>query len=98
MKNLIIGITGLFLIVTEARASVWPRVLNFGDSVQVQLDNFTDNDVNCSGWVYMNLSSGSTAAEYVFEYVPRRSFRFRSLRPYPWGTRINFVHHSIFCR
>lgn len=79
-------------------AMVFPRVINFGNSVQVQVYNNTPQHVTCSGSVFITLNSGRSYSEYYLDtvmpnFMSNRSFYVRDFRD-----QIRFVNHSIFCR
>lgn len=99
MKKLILAllVTVSASAFAEKESIVFPRVYNYGSSVQVQVWNHTDRSVNCSGFVNITLQSGKRESEYYFDFVSARFTSYRTFYMRDLNDRVSFVNHSIFC-
>lgn len=94
MKTLIASV--LLVASFSASAQLYPNVINWGSSVQVQIHNSTQSTYSCSGNVYMH-TQNTTESAYYFDFIPAYGSSFRSFYPLNHQTQIRFVSHSIFC-
>lgn len=91
MKYFILGA----MLTTSAMALPFPRVINWGNRVEVQINNFENRQVRCSGPVYLRTLSGNDS-QSIFAYLsPRQNF-YRNIYPRR-NERVVSVSHSIFC-
>ncbi len=74
-----------------------PTIFNFGNMVQVQINNNTDSNLNCRGPVYMNTQLGRMETNFFFEYIRRGSFAMRTFNLMSIGDRVTFTNHFIQC-
>lgn len=100
MKKLMIAAT--LLITTSAFAQmsrpIYPQVMNFGNSVQVQIYNPNQKMHHCSGFVNINLIPMGTESQYFSEYIRPNSSFTRTIWLRTMGARVSHAYHSIFCR
>jgi hypothetical protein len=59
----------------QAQVGVYPRVTNFITNAQVQINNQNDYSVNCSGFLYMHLTSGFTESQFFFDTVVAKGYK-----------------------
>lgn len=98
MKAFILAATLLSSVAVSAQAVfVHPTIFNFGNQAQVQIHNTTQDDINCSGTVYMHTNTGRMETGYYFDYIMKGSFSMRSFYLMNFNERITFTNHSIFC-
>jgi hypothetical protein len=99
MKNFIFTICFLLSspIFAKTTSIVFPRVYSLGSRVEIEVWNYTDTNVFCSGPVYMVLESGATQFENYFDFIPARFSSFRSLYVRDLKNPVRFVHHGIWC-
>ncbi len=90
-------LSSLSSFAADKSAPVWPRVFNFGNALQVEVQNTTDKDINCSGSVYAYLSNGQMQSFFFYEFISAGSFVSRYYSIYQMNTRITNSNHSIFC-
>lgn len=90
-------LSSLSSIAAEKSVPVWPRVYNYGNSLQVQVHNTTVTDIKCSGSVYAYLSNGRMQSFFFYEFIRAGSFASRYYSVYQMNTRITNSNHSIFC-
>jgi hypothetical protein len=85
----------------SAQVYVNPQIINLGHSVQVQIYNTTETDINCSGSVYMHTRLGRMETGYYFDQVRKGFFSMRTfylMSTNPSSTnQIAFTSHSIYC-
>lgn len=81
----------------ETKTVIFPRIYNWGNSVQVDVWNYSNIDVTCSGPIYMTLESGATQYDSYFDWVPARTSRFRTIYSRDLNDRIRSVNHNIWC-
>lgn len=74
-----------------------PIIFNFGNMVQVQINNNTDSNINCSGPVQMNSQFGRMETNYFSEYIRKNSFALRSFYLMSPNDRVTFSNHFINC-
>ena len=101
MKKLIVGIFLAFSFsslasIEESEAYVYPNVVNYGYSIQVQIWNTTDNVVRCSGYLNYRTDKGPES-RFFTEIVSPRMNSYRMIYPNYLNSRILNVDHSIFC-
>lgn len=78
--------------------NVYPHVYNFGNMAQVQINNNTEFNITCDGWVYMQTNMGRMENNYYFDHISKGMMSMRSFRLMNFQEQIRFVHHSINCR
>lgn len=98
MKTLLM-IFGLMMTVSVFSQTVYvnPTVFNFGNLVQVQIRNNTQDNISCSGTVIMQTQLGRTETGYYYDNIPRNSFSMKSFYLMSIGDRISFVNQFIRC-
>ncbi len=99
MKKIFITLV-LFLLSFAAMAnSVFPRVWNNGRTVTLDAWNPTDQQVSCSGQIYVELSDNSRESISVFEFIWPRGSIYRTYYPRISApdVRIERVSHSVWC-
>jgi hypothetical protein len=72
------------------------RVSNWGNMVDLQIQNFTPRNMSCSGPVFLNTARGNET-HFVNEFVWSRMTSFRTIYPFRFNDRIIHAHHSIRC-
>ncbi len=97
MKKLALGFFFTLGLNAYGASALFPQVLNFGTSVQVTLNNFTDEDVRCSGIISMHGYTGYVETQYYSELIVSGTTSFRTYRMARFNERISFVNHNIFC-
>jgi hypothetical protein len=98
MKAFILASTLLTALTVCAQSVfVHPTIINFGNQAQVQIHNTTQDDINCSGTVYMHTSTGRMETGYYFDYIMKGRLSMRSFYLMNFNDRISFTNHSIFC-
>jgi hypothetical protein len=99
MKTFLIAIAFAASFGATAQVYVYPSLLNFGNSVQVQIHNNTQDNINCSGSVYMHTQSGRMESGYYFDQIYKGSFSTRNfyLMNTTMNDRISYSSHSIYC-
>ena len=75
-----------------------PRVWAIGNSVQIDIWNTTDTDVECSGSVIIFTRSGRTQNEYYWETIYRGFSRNRTFRLWDYNDQVTTAHPYINCR
>ncbi|MAZ49607.1 MAG: hypothetical protein CME65_13690 [Halobacteriovoraceae bacterium] len=75
----------------------WPRVTNWGNSVEVSIQNYDDKNYRCTGSVWLRLESGRSRSEFVSMVVYARSSAYRRIYNYSPRDRIRSASHSISC-
>ncbi|MBA2403662.1 MAG: hypothetical protein H0V66_02740 [Bdellovibrionales bacterium] len=97
MKTFLLALTLATSLSAAAQVSVYPTIFNFGNSAQVQIHNTTEDDISCSGTVYMHTQLGRMETGYYFDRVYKGSFSMRSFYIMDMNDRISYSSHSIFC-
>jgi hypothetical protein len=69
MKTFILIVAFAASFGTSAQVYVNPQIINLGLSVQVQIFNTTETDINCSGSVYMHTLLGRMETGYYFDQI-----------------------------
>lgn len=89
----------LLLLSLQAFSQIQPRIrlTNWGSSVDINIQNDSDEDYYCSGWVDLSFMNGSRDTQYFHEYVYRRATLRRSIRPTQFNQRVSQVSHMIRC-
>lgn len=78
--------------------SVYPRVTNWGNLVEVSAWNQNRISVSCSGQIGMDFEDGSYETTYISMFVPAMGSRSQRFYPRERNLRIRFISHSIWCR
>ncbi len=76
---------------------IFPKVWNFGNSVQLDIWNTNRRAVSCMGRIYMYTAANQQQSEFVSEYVWGMGSVLRTYRLNNPQDRIVSVNHSIFC-
>lgn len=99
MKTILFAIALVTSFSASAQVYVYPNIINFGNSVQVQIHNTTQDNISCSGSVNMHTQQGRMETGYYFDQIYKGSFSMRSfyLMNNTMNDRITFTNHSIFC-
>ena len=98
MKAFILALTLLSSLAASAQAVfVNPVIFNFGNQAQVQIHNTTQDDIRCSGSVFMHTSTGRMETGYYFETIMKGGFSMRSFYLMNFNERITFTNHTIYC-
>ena len=82
----------------KADVNIFPQIINYGSFIQVQVFNSTQENLNCSGPLYLNLGSGKIESSFYMEFIFKGQFSARSFYPIKRDDRVIFVSHSIFCQ
>ena len=98
MKTFLITIIAAISFGASAQTYVRPQIINFGNSVQVQVRNTTDRDISCSGSINMHTQSGQMEFAYYFETIRKGSFSMRHFYARNFNDRIMYTTDSIYCR
>lgn len=77
--------------------SVYPTVINFGNSVQVQVNNTTEDNLYCTGSIMMMTHLNRTENEYYSEYVSAGATSIRMYYLWDYSDRILYTHQFINC-
>ena len=98
MKNILLGL-GLIISVPSFAQSVMvnPVVLNFGNSIQVQVTNTTDSLINCTGSIMMNTQLGRTETAYYADYIQKGSMSYRMFYLTNFSDRVTYTSQFITC-
>lgn len=94
----LVAITLLLHMGSALAESVIPRIWHFNNSVQVDVWNTTDADIDCSGSVRIQAQSGRTQYESYWETIYRGMSRTRTYRLHDFNDRVVSASHSIYCR
>jgi hypothetical protein len=99
MKNIFITLALFLLSFAAVANAVYPRVWNSGRTVTLDAWNSTDQQVRCTGAIYIDMSDNSRDTINVLEYIWPRGTLYRTY--YPRFTapevRIDRVSHSVWC-
>lgn len=82
----------------EPYRTVYPRVSNWGNMVEVSAWNQNRISVSCSGRIGMDFADGTYETAYVSFFVPAMGSRSQRFYPRNRDARIRFVSDSIWCR
>jgi hypothetical protein len=99
MKKIFITLVLFLLSFAAVANSVFPQVWNNGRSVSLNAWNTTEQQVRCSGAIYLDMSDNSRDTISVFEYIWPRGSLYRTYYP-RFSTpdvRIQSVSHSVWC-
>lgn len=77
---------------------ITPRVWHFSNSVQVDVWNTTETDIECTGSVYIYTQDGRTQYEYYWETIYAGFSRNRTYYLRDFNDRITHASSSIRCR
>jgi hypothetical protein len=99
MKKYLIlfGLVAAFSAVAKPEIVIFPNVYNHGSNVTVQVWNYTDRTVNCSGPVYLDMEVGSRETAYFFDTIMAKFTSYRTIYPRTMSDRVRSVSHSISC-
>ena len=98
MRKIFTVLTIGLLSFAASAQSVHPWISNNGDSVTLDARNDSNDDVHCSGSMYLEMSDNRSETIRVFEYISPRSSIYRRYRPFTANAMIRHVTHSIWCR
>jgi hypothetical protein len=85
-------------VIASENTSLFPRIYNYGTSVQIQVWNYTDRYVTCSGPLWISTQSGASYREYYFDSIMPGFTSYRIIRGRDFQDRMTYINHSIFCR
>ncbi len=98
MKALFICLVLLFSVSASAQVvNVYPQIFNMGNSIQVQIFNNTEDNINCSGQIYMNTQSGHMESTYYWDIIRKGGYSMRPFYLINFNDRVLFSSHSIMC-
>ena len=100
MKNFLFALSLMFsgVALAEELPPVFPEVFNFGHSVQVTVRNYTEQNVTCSGTIYLVTMSGFRETLVYNEFVPARTSSYKNFYPRFITDRILRTSNMIFCQ
>ncbi len=98
MKTFLLAMASVVSFSATAQVYVHPTIFNFGNSVQVQIHNTTQDDISCSGSVQMHTQQNRMETGYYFEQIRKGSFSMRTFYLMNMNDRVNYASHSIYCR
>lgn len=98
MKTILLALITATSFSVSAQVYIRPQIINFGNSVQVQVRNTGDKDISCSGNINMHTQSGGMEFAYYFDTIRKGSFSMRHFYARNFNDRIMFTTDSIFCR
>lgn len=98
MKNLLLAF-GLVISVPSFAQTVLvtPIIYNFGNSIQLQINNTTTENIYCSGTITMNTMRGQFQTEFYSDYIRAGFFSQRLYYVNDLNDRVNFTNHFITC-
>lgn len=98
MKTFLLALIAVTSFSVSAQTYVRAQVINFGNSVQVQVRNTGDKDISCSGNINMHTQSGGMEFAYYFDTIRKGSFSMRHFYARNFNDRIMYTTDSIYCR
>lgn len=99
MKILILAMS-LFSSVSALaqHVTVFPRIINFGNAVQVQIYNSTEDDIHCSGSVTMHTQSNRIETNFFSDYIRSHQTAFSPMYYLmDHSDRISYANENINC-
>jgi hypothetical protein len=94
-----------FFLSLMVNAQVVPNVPThvqiFGNFMQVQVYNQTDNNLNCQGWITLFNSQNYRYGQFFYnQFIPAQSSGWRDyyLGPYANSFWVRVVNNTIMCR
>ena len=101
MTKLLLLLASIFMFNTltfaDDKMTPWPRVTAWSNGVDLTIDNYSDDDYNCSGPITIRYASGVSDSEYYFGRVYARSTEHRYFYNRRPRERILSAYDSIFC-
>lgn len=76
---------------------VRPTIFNFGTSIQVQINNNTNDNISCSGTIQAHTMLGRSETFFYNDNIRSRSFSSRSYSLMSIGDRITNTFDFIRC-
>lgn len=98
MKTILLALITATSFSVSAQVYIRPQIINFGNSVQVQVRNTGDKDISCSGNINMHTQSGGMEFAYYFDTIRKGSFSMRHFYARNFNDRIMYTTDSIYCR
>lgn len=98
MKTFLLALITATSFSVSAQTYVRAQVINFGNSVQVQVRNTAGHDISCSGNINMHTQSGAMEFAYYFDTIRKGSFSMRHFYTRNFNDRIMYTTDSIYCR
>lgn len=74
-----------------------PTIFNFGNSIQVQINNNTEHNVSCSGTIQAHTMLGRSETFFYNDMIRSRSFSYRTFYVMAAGDRITNTFDFIRC-
>jgi hypothetical protein len=74
-----------------------PVIFNFGNSLQVQINNNTADNLSCSGTVQAMTTLGRSQTFFYSDFIRSRSFSYRTFWLSGMGDRITNTFDLIRC-
>ena len=100
MKKLLvlaIAMMSLNLFANE-KSAAYPQLNVWPNSVEVRIWNTSQNDIQCSGSIFIYTQQNRFKSEYFNRIIPARQHAYQRFHNwYPQDAYRN-AHHSIFCR
>ncbi len=98
MKNTVLALGLLVSVPSFAQmVNVNPVVFNFGNSLQIQINNTTDSDINCSGTITMHTRSNYPETAFYSEFIFKGSMSVRNYYISNPQDHITYSNHFINC-
>lgn len=96
MKNILLLATFLFSSVSFSQVQR-PSVSVFGNRIQVQVTNYSIDDLRCSGFVYGRLSNGMTESYYYSDIIYRGMSSFTNFYSRNLRDIYFYAYHNVYC-
>lgn len=98
MKTILFALALTCSSATFAQAVyVRPTIFNFGNSIQVQVNNNTEFNIHCSGTVQAHTMLGRSETFFYNDMIRSRSFSSRNFMSMNMGDRITSTFDFIHC-
>ena len=98
MRTMIPILSLLLSFSAFSQANVFPQLINMGNSVQVQIFNNTQDNLRCSGNVFMTTQLGNSETRFYMDFINKNGFSMRNFYLMNFNDRVNFSYHSIYCQ
>lgn len=77
---------------------LYPRLFVWPNAVEIIVTNNTDEDVVCSGTIFIQTHFNRFKTEIYYQFVPKNSQQYRRFPNFDFNDPYRVGYHSINCR
>ena len=98
MRTIFFAFALILSLRATAQVNVYPQIFNLGHSIQLQIQNTTNQNIYCTGPIYLNTQQGHMETSFYSDIIRKGGYSTRFFYLINFNDRVSFASHSIFCQ